>query len=248
MLVTASTTEVGDLTDATEAVEIYSEHLPELEDGRLHGWTLLAQGTFRAALLHERSHTVYKIPLELGEQGDANIGEEQYWAMMRRHAQWRDFVPDHTLHHVVIGPFGGISAMAMPFLPEVANMPAVPVELVQAAEHVGCYDANRRNVRYRDGRWLLIDAGGAEHWDDPTVFGPSTGDGCYVCNPYHEAGTARTMSGTARLLPPPAPAASPFRCITCSAELPGAFSPCSQPACLAEEIRREAAWKRYDDA
>lgn len=36
-------------------------------------------------------------------------------------------------------------------------------------------------------------------------------------------------------------------CPTCGQGQPGPLSPCPNPACLAEDIRREATWKRYDD-
>lgn len=185
---------VGSLEVATEALQVYSDHLTDLEMGRLHGWTLLGDGSFRTALLHIPTRTVYKLPRHLGEMGDANPAEAQFWAMMARHPEYTEFVPPHTLYRVVIGVFTDITAMAVPYLGNPSPVGSVPLELIHAAEHVGCFDACARNARFVSGRWYLIDASGNEHWDDPTMFGPGPGDGCRTCNIDYTPGGDRAVS------------------------------------------------------
>lgn len=190
---------VGDLSTATEAMFMYSDELTELEAGRLPHWNLLGEGSFRTALLHIPTSTVYKLPRELGTVGDANPAEKAYWRMMTLHWEqgWADFVPPHELFTVVEGGYIPITVMALPYLGGAPLPGDQPVELVEAAAHVGCFDTRTSNVRFWRGRWYLIDASGNEWAYDPTMFGPQPGDGCEVCNLDYNPRGPRTIHDVA---------------------------------------------------
>jgi hypothetical protein len=186
---------VGDLSTATEAMFMYSDRLTELEAGRLPHWNLLGEGSFRTALLHIPTSTVYKLPRELGTVGDANPAERAYWRMMTLHWEqgWDAFVPPHQLFTVVEGGYTPLTVMALPYMGGAPLPGDQPLELIEAAAHVGCFDARTNNVRFHRGQWYLIDASGNEWAYDPTMFGPQSGDGCEVCNLDYAPGGTRTI-------------------------------------------------------
>lgn len=184
---------VGCLEHATEALFAYAEDLTALENNGLSEWNLLAEGSFRAALLHVPTMTVYKLPKELGEQGDANPAEKQFWRMMTLHWErgWGSYVPPHQLFTVVEGGYTPLTVMALPYMGGAPLPGEQPHDLIEAAAHVGCFDARYTNVRHHRGQWYLIDASGNEWAYDPTQFGPQPGDGCDICNLDYQPGGAR---------------------------------------------------------
>lgn len=186
---------VGSPEVATEAMYVYDGHLTDLENGSLHQWHLLGEGSYRAALLHVPTNTVYKLPREMGQVGDANPAEKEFWRMMRMHPQYAGFVPPHHLYGVVEGGTSPLTVMAVPYMGVYGGRVVVPTEMVDAAAHVGCFDVCGRNARFHRGRWYLIDASGNEWTHDPTAFGPGPGDGCEECNPEHKPDGQRVVTG-----------------------------------------------------
>lgn len=178
---------------AEEAVSTWYDFQADLSKGRLHQWTLLGEGCFRAGILHIPTQVVYKVPLQ-PEYAYMARQEERFWGMMAAHSEYWDFVPPHQGYEVKRTDYGAgtvLGVMALPFLGDkpsgrtTAFGPSpIPSRLVAGARHVGCNDAGLGNTRLYAGRWYLIDAGGSSDEESQGGWPPKPdAQGCPECNP-----------------------------------------------------------------
>jgi hypothetical protein len=112
---------IGSHITASRAVEAYDFYMNVgcIPDG----WSVLGQGSFRIALLHEPSGVVYKVENGYGDDGHNNIGEWATARLLRKMVWERVRIPATTLYQTtrgkvlamesVVGVMGSASSPAM---------------------------------------------------------------------------------------------------------------------------------------